>query len=414
MTTPFTGPSASDIGDMLREHTDSVVRMVFPHAVEAGGFLCIGSLQGEAGDSLKVHLRGPKRGTWADYAASESDPRGKGDLLKLLQLTVGGGDLTKDCFKRGLAEAKRFLNLDSMDPGALEKMRRSAEKARARQDRRKVSDDERKRRNAEGLWQAASPLTPSSPAARYLESRGIDFALLGKLPGAIRFHHQVLHAESTDAARARNPGADPVRLPAMVTKFTAIDGRHAATHCTFLQFDGAHGWRKLPPVSIERTDPETGEVTIETVSASKKIWSPAYWGAHIALWKGCGGSGKLADVADLTPIEVSEGIEDGLSYAMANPGARVIAAGTLGNIGALVLPPQAGTLTVLAQNDLKPEPIEALRAAIAKQQAQAAAHASAEREPRTVATRRPPPEFKDWNDWMNGKAVGVGIGGESA
>jgi hypothetical protein len=387
----ISGPKAHEIGAMLHDHAEAVVRMVFPHAVEAGGFLCIGSLDGEPGDSLKVRLRGPKRGTWADYAASASDPRGKGDLLKLLQLTVGGGD-----FRAGIAEAKRFLNLDSMDPQALERMQRRAAAARAKAQREKAGEDERKRRNAEGLWQAASPLTPSSPAFRYLEGRGIDFKRLGKLPGAIRFHHRVSHAELSEQRGER------AYLPAMVTKFTLLDGTHAATHVTYLHFDAAAGWVKLPPLTVEEADPATGELTAKRIDAAKKIFSPLYWGAHIPLWKG-DGRGKLADAPEGAAIEVAEGIENALSYALANPAARVLAAGTLGNLGALALPPQLGTLTVLADNDIKPAPIEALRDALAKQQAQAAAQAAGTgRAPRTIATRRPPPEFKDWNDWLRG------------
>lgn len=373
---PFPGPSAGEIGDLLRDHAEALGRMLFPHAVLAGGFLCIGSLQGEPGDSLKIQTRGPKRGTWADYATSDSDPRGKGDMLKLLQLTIGGGD-----FKRGIAEAKRFLNLDSMDPGALERLQEKAKKARVRQERSKASEDERKRRNAEGLWQAAAKLTPSSPPALYLAGRGIDFAMLGHLPGAIRFYAGLNHAETGKT------------LPAMVTKATLLEGRHAATHVTFLHYEAGKGWVKLPP--IEQIDAATGEV--KRVDASKKIFSPLYWGAHISLWKG-GQQCKLADVRPGTRVFVSEGIEDGLSYAMADPEARVIAAMTLGNIGQLALPPQAGDLTLLAQNDSKPEPIAALEDAVLKQQRQARLHDA--QAPRTVRLKYPPPGIKDWNDWL--------------
>lgn len=379
----YPGPSAADIADLLRPHAQALAQMVFPNARLAGGRLYVGSLQGEPGDSLVVTLRGPKAGTWADYATSETDPQGKGDMLKLLQLTVGGGD-----FKAGLAEAKRFLNLDTMDPRALERMQMAAEKAKARAERQAQDERERKRANSEGLWQSASPLTPASPAVQYLAGRGIDFAVLGKLPGAIRFHHAVWHAETGK------------KLPAMVTKATLLDGRHAATHVTYLHYEAARagssgGWVKLPKIEVERTDKETGELVWVALDFSKKIFSPLYWGAHIPLWKGAQRC-PLKGIAPGTDIEASEGIEDGLSYAMANPGARIVAGMTLGNLAQMELPPQAGDLVLLGQNDTKPEPLASREEAIRQQQARAQEQGSS----RQVRLRLPPPGIKDWNDWL--------------
>lgn len=371
----FSGPSAGEIADMLRAHAEPLGRMIFPNAVMAAGFLCIGSIHGEPGDSLKIQTRGPKRGTWADYATSDSDTNGKGDMLKLLQLTIGGGDM-----KRGIEEAKKYLNLDSMDPRALERMQLSAKKARERQEREKATEDERKRRNAENLYHSAAPLTPSSPPVLYLAGRGIVFGAdspLKRPPGSIRYHHAVPHKETGR------------KLPAMVTCFVGADKEIKAVHLTFLEYRAGDGWAKIPDMMIE------GKRT----KVSKKIWCPKYWGAHLPLWKGAQRC-PLADVRAGTPVEASEGIEDGLSYAMANPGARVIAGGTLGNLGQMALPPQAGDFTILAQNDTNPKPIAALEDAMRKQQAQARAQSSR----RVIAAKRPPQDYKDWNDWLLGKA----------
>lgn len=384
----FTGPSAREIGNMLRDQTEPLIKMIFPAAIYAGGYAMVDDLYGSPGDNLKIRLRGPKRGTWADYGTSASDDRGTGDMLKLIQLTIGDGDMAK-----AVAEAKRFLNLDSMDPQALERMQRRAAAAQRRAAADKDRDDDRKRRNAEGMWMSASPLTPSSPAVRYLEGRGIDFAVLGKLPGAIRFHHRVSHAEMSEQR------GNQVHLPAMVTRYNTIDGRHAATHVTYLHFDGAHGWVKLPPVEVEKVDPDTGEVSTKLVKCGKKTFSPMYWGAHIPLWKGKH-RGSLHALPAGVAVHVSEGIEDGLSFAMADTEARVLAAGTLGNIGRMALPPQVGDFVILAQNDTKPEPIATLEEALVQQQAQARAQGSARR----VMQRRPPQAFKDWNDWLNDAA----------
>lgn len=366
------GPSAGDIAQLLREHAEPLGRMIFPAAVMAGGFLRIGSLQGEPGNSLAIQTRGPKRGTWVDYATSDSDPQGKGDMLKLLTLTIGGGDV-----KRGIAEAKKYLNLDSMDPQALERMKHNAERARAKAERAKASDDERKRRNAEGLWHSAAPLTPSSPAVLYLKGRGIVFgpdSPLPRPPGSIRFHHAVGHAETGR------------KLPAMVTCFVGLDGQIKGVHLTFLEYRAGQGWIKLPDMVIDG----------KRAKVAKKIWGPpAMNGPHLPLWKGTQRC-PLAAIRPGTAVDAAEGIEDGLSYAMANPTARVIAAGTLGNLERLQLPPQAGDFTFLAQNDTDPRPIEALEKAVRAQQAQARAQGSS----RLILCRRPPQGVKDWNDWL--------------
>lgn len=363
------GVTVSEIAELLNARAEDLGWMLFPAARKAGGFLCIGSVQGEPGKTLKIHLSGAKRGRWADYATSPSDPAGMGDMLKLLKLTIGGGDMG-----RAVAEAKRFLNLDTMDPRALERQRRTASRARERAEAEAVANDEKRRRQAEAMWQAATPLTPSLPPVRYLEARGIDFALLGKLPGAIRY--RLLDHFETNRKQ----------LPAMVTKLCAIDGSHVATHVTFLEY-GAQGWGKLACPPGERWN--------------KKIHGPMTLGAHIALWKGAQKHRALAAIAPGTTVFCSEGIEDGLSYAMANPEARVIAAATLGNMVRLRLPEQAGDFVLLAQNDTKPQPIATLEDAVREQQAQAAAHAAATGgAARLVRVARPPQGIKDWNDWL--------------
>lgn len=368
--------SVGEIAAMLRPHAESIAWNLFPAAKRDGPYLCVGSLHGEPGKSLKIKIRGADAGGWADYATSQSDPRGKGDLIKLLQYTVAGGDLGA-----AVAEAKRILSIDSMDPRKLERHRMRAGKAAEKAAARDREDKDKARRDAEGLWQSSAKLTPSSPPVLYLAGREIDLARLGKLPGAIRFRPGMWHAQLKR------------ELPAMVTRFQTLDGQHAATHVTYLERQGDGRWTKLTPTGARRMG-----LTDDEALRTKIIRGPAHTlGAHIALWKGAS-QATLSALPRGAAVEVSEGIEDGLSFALANPQARVLTAGTLGIIGALRLPPQCAVLNVLAQNDDKPEPIAALERAIADQQARA----KAEKALRTVACRFPPPKFKDWNDWLRG------------
>jgi hypothetical protein len=179
----------------------------------------------------------------------------------------------------------------------------------------------------------------------------------------------------------------------MVTKMQTLDGEHAATHVTYLERQGDGRWTKLTLDGARRMG-----LAHDEELRTKIIRGPAHTlGAHMALWKGAA-RGPLAAIPAFVPVEVSEGIEDGLSFALANPEARVLAAGTLGIIGALLLPKQCTAMNVLAQNDDKPEPIAALERAIADQQARA----KADKAVRTIACRFPPQAYKDWNDWLRG------------
>ena len=378
----FDGPSARDIGMMLNQQAEALAFALFPAARRAGGFVCIGSVEGEAGDSLKITIAGGKAGSWADYSCSPGEERGKGDMLKLVKLTVGEGE-----WQRTLRWAKGWLGIDSMDPATLEKQQRKAAVAQARAEARRAGDVERKRRGAEGLWQFAQPLQ-GTPAMRYLQGRGIDFAAIGRIPRALRFRPDVWHKESGR------------KLPALVTAFIGIDGTHQATHATYLERRGDGAWTKIPDIELPDAHGE-----LKAVKCAKKIFGPGYWGAHIPINKGsCRASlGKIeAGIA----IECSEGIEDALTFAMAQPEARVVAAGTLGNIGQMVLPPQAGDFTILAQRDaIGSHADAALEAAIARQQAQARAQAGAGEAPRSVRCRWPAVGFKDFNDQLLGKGM---------
>jgi hypothetical protein len=70
-----------------------------------------------------------------------------------------------------------------------------------------------------------------------------------------------------------------------------------------------------------------------------------------------------------TPVYVSEGIEDGLSVAFADPSLTVVAGVALANMGGLELPPQAGPLVFIGQNDaIDGKAVEAFERAIARQQ----------------------------------------------
>nr|WP_282098057.1 toprim domain-containing protein [Sphingomonas sp. S2M10] len=92
-------------------------------------------------------------------------------------------------------------------------------------------------------------------------------------------------------------------------------------------------------------------------------------------------------------VHVAEGIEDGLTIAMVKPAERVVAAGTLGNIGAMQLPDAVAGLVIIGQHDRPGSPADqSLEKQIAAQQKLG----------RRVACLWPEPGFKDFNDQLRG------------
>ena len=73
---------ASDLAALLADRADDVAAMLLPNGKRKGREWCVGSIGGEEGDSLKVHLGGSKSGVWQDFATSEG-----GDLIDLWAAT---------------------------------------------------------------------------------------------------------------------------------------------------------------------------------------------------------------------------------------------------------------------------------------------------------------------------------------
>ncbi|WP_412758184.1 toprim domain-containing protein [Legionella bozemanae] len=73
---------AKEISKQLSQRAEDVACYFLPNGKREGNEWCVGSIAGEAGKSLRVHLVGEKAGVWCDFA-NESD---KGDLLDLWAL----------------------------------------------------------------------------------------------------------------------------------------------------------------------------------------------------------------------------------------------------------------------------------------------------------------------------------------
>lgn len=315
------------IEEKLKADAENVFRAIFPNARREGAEMCIGSIDGEPGQSLRMRIgQGGKRGWWKDFAGGSG-----GDVLNLIRDAVCGGDKAE-----AVRWAKAYLRIDDGNPAAIEQHR--VEAAAARKQRERQASDERRAIQAAAVarWQEALELQPGDPVCEYLAARGIDLIAMGRRPGALRYNPELQYGQ-----RGLD-GAPPYRGPAMVAMVTSLDGRHIATHRTWLA-RGADGvWRKAGKALIG-VDPRG-----QPNDPKKVLGSPL--GGHIPVWKGVHRH-PLRDIPEGTDVYVSEGIEDGLTAAAADPSLRVISMLALSMLPALDLPPQIGRLIILKQND---------------------------------------------------------------
>src|ERR1700743_1623150 len=68
----------TEISQRLAGEAETIASMLLPNGKKKGAEWCVGSIDGEEGDSLKVRLNGNKAGVWRDFASDIG-----GDLLDL-------------------------------------------------------------------------------------------------------------------------------------------------------------------------------------------------------------------------------------------------------------------------------------------------------------------------------------------
>lgn len=289
----------------LAGRAESLCRELLPLGVRRGPEWVCGSIESPFGCATSVHLSGARAGIWGAWAAGADRESGSaGDALDLVAQVLFRGDKS-DAVKWALG----WLGYDGSGGAPPPPLPSPAGGGGSR-----PSEANANGRAAFRIWISAAAELRGTPAEIYLRRRGIDIELLGHVPGALHFHPGLWNAESGR------------KWPALVAK---IDKGPAAVavHRTWLTDEGD----KAP-----LTDP--------------KMTLGSYRGGLVPLWKGAGGK-PLKDAAPGSAIILSEGIEDGLSCAVAAPEYRVAAAVSLANMGALELPPAIACVIIAAQND---------------------------------------------------------------
>lgn len=338
-----TWPPLAEVAQALAQRAEALVPELLPAGRRHGREWLIGSVDGEPGRSLHVSLFGARAGRWRDF----SSERQGGDLIDLI------------CAVRGmtLVEAWEWA-IDWLgwrgrgQPVARPASRPSVRPAAARDDR---ADRDRRAAAALGLFLAGRRLVRGDPVDGYLRGRGIDLALLGRQPGALRYHPELM--------------TDDRYFPAMVALIQdPLNGKPIGVHRTFLARQPSGGWGKA------------------AIEAPKKVLG-GMRGGWIPLSRGASGR-PLPEAPGDDILALAEGIEDALTVALAEPAWRVGAVVCAGNFVWTRWPTNVRRVRICADNDPPGSPAaEAVMAA-------AAALAGSGRE---VAIIRPPEGYKDLN-----------------
>lgn len=264
---------------------------------------------------------GKTPGAWRDEATGE-----KGDVLDLIAYTQR---LERAA---ALKWAQDWLGFKQMPPTEVARARLAAEEKAQEADRlaaRRLAEDQE--RAGAVFRKSKIERFAGSIADRYLRSRGIEVARFPRMPGCLGYIPRMRHAETN------------THWPVLVAGMS--NGRQMlAVHRTFLAPDGS-GKAPVTPV--------------------RKIW-PSFKGLSIPLWRGETElpPDEAAEYGLIDTLAIVEGVEDGLSVALARPDLRVWAAGSLGNIAHMALPPCSHEVIVCADNDWgKPQAEKLLKAA---------------------------------------------------
>jgi hypothetical protein len=337
------GPDARTVADRLRDQIEALAREVIPDGRREGGEW---RGRGPDGGTWSVVLRGHKAGVWSNWG----DDRMRGDALELVRWGLCGGD-RREAYRRAIA----WLGLDHAAAGD-----RPAPPPRPRPE--PAAEVERMRRLALARYLGARPDIRGTPAEAYLAGRGIELHQLAAVPGALRFG-EVWHSQHGAA------------LPAMVAAIISpVTGQHIATHTTYLEQLGGR-WGKLR-------------------RGAAKMVLGSFRGGVIPLQRGASRR-SLRQAPEGDCCLLSEGIEDGLTMALAHPERRALAAVSVAHLPAIELPPAIGDILLVWQRD-------GLNAAVQRSRETTMQQWLAQG--RTVSVWMPPEGFADANDYW--RAIG--------
>jgi hypothetical protein len=376
--------SLDQINEALADRLEDLLpELIGGHAAK-GEWIASSTRDGGLGDSLTVALRAGKRGKWYHHAAGVG-----GDPLGLIAYARFNNDM-----KRAFAWARDFLGGKIEAETEKDRERRLQRMANAR---RKEERETRANIGRARYWffQLAQPLVSEdgdrSPAWHYLNNRLTGrLEQLGHLPGCLKFMPELVNYQLFDN-----------KLPALVAGAVDVHGDQVALHQTWLVKRGATDdtWDRL------RAD-DYGRTADGKELKGKKFLGP-FKGCTIRLWPGNRTHAETGEVKrgvgwpKLGPgssIMLAEGIETGLSLALAMPERRIVCTGSIEGFVNVELPPCFSKVTIAADRD--PDN----KAAAGALERAKLAHAQAGRHCSVVY---PPEGTDDWNTALKQAAARV-------
>lgn len=148
----------TEIEKRLCDQAELVCRHLLPNGKRVGPEYVCGSVGGESGDSLKVHVTpGPKAGVWRDFA---SDKGGK--TLMSLWCAV-----RSQAFRNCIVEAKGFLGIRDDFERRVKSYAAATVGTSAADERREATAEESSWREVSETWSRCEPVT-SGPVFDYL------------------------------------------------------------------------------------------------------------------------------------------------------------------------------------------------------------------------------------------------------
>lgn len=280
--------------------------------------------------SFKIRMHGAKTGSFVDYAGVNAPFRNggdRGDVIDLIAYTQTDRNRAK-----AIAWALDWCGRSGETTQAV----RLAVARRAVAQTQEQSDQARRDR-ARRIWRRAEPRILGTVAETYLrEARGIPLEEITSLTRDMRFAQDLKHWRSG------------LYFPAIVALLRDRDGNGTGVHCTFLELDGSAKACVTPP-----------KMMLGTASGSVIRVANGDTGLGPELAAAAGKSGLLI---------LAEGLEDALTLAAVEPGARVWAVGSLGNFGHAPIDHPCVSRVILAadNDDGQPRAVAALQHGLAQ------------------------------------------------
>jgi len=264
---------------------------------------------------MVVWLTGARRGGWKDFVSGET-----GDAIDLVALALKGA-VDADTRMVAVEWIEDRFGIRNMPREQREQL---AAEARTRKVAEEAKDDRAHKAQvdrARKFFYACCPTVIGTPAAVYLAARHAPIEKVPHLGRSLRYRR--------DCEYWRLPGRP--KMPAMIAAMVDVGGRIGACHYTFLRPDGSD------KAEVEKA----------------KMMYPATSGLVIRLTNGSSGlSAEDAAAQGVTGLcGLVEGIEDGLSAAIAEPELRMWSCGSLSGFRTVPDHPAVNGWIVFKDND---------------------------------------------------------------